>query len=525
MARIPLGEGQAQALYDKGLIDDETLARVAPAPEPMAPDVGALDENVEMRRAAGREMIARQQEMASAATPQTVDDTQEVTGQEAAAQDLGETPEGIEGTANSLLTGAPQDAGAVPASFDPADYGVVTPDPYDNQPPQPQLTGLGMAKESAEQYKLRGEAIGEEQAAIYRAQNEALQAQQLEDEQTQLRRAEDIRKAEDDYQKAFEDIANTKIERKSIWQGKTTGEKIMAGIALALGTIGGIASGGRNYGAEQLIKTVDKDLDDQRKALAQKKIGLEGKATVLAEMRKRFKDEDTALAASRAAGYQMLANDLEMVKAKTRSSDQKLKADQAIAAVQMKADEAKNDLIQRVSMQKAMATGQISPEMLPKDQRERYVKGHGLARNSTEAAKLDEAIVASNAAQDGLKQLLVMANKPLKSVSLDDRAKADTIATMLQGALRLEVLGPGTVQESEREMLRTLIADPTKFWSMDSRNKTRLKSLLGTIQSRAKKRINQMIITPIGYQQGNTNLERYEQDMNQVKPRYQQAGR
>jgi hypothetical protein len=54
---------------------------------------------------------------------------------------------------------------------------------------------------------------------------------------------------------------------------------------------------------------------------------------------------------------------------------------------------------------------------------------------------------------------------------------------MLQGLLRTAVLGPGTVQQAERDMLEAMIADPTSITSLSSTQKKRLEVLVQRIDA------------------------------------------
>lgn len=58
------------------------------------------------------------------------------------------------------------------------------------------------------------------------------------------------------------------------------------------------------------------------------------------------------------------------------------------------------------------------------------------------------------------------------------KAEAEQLAIGAQGALRLEILGPGTVTEPDREILKSIVPNPTRIFSLQSSNIKALKSLL-----------------------------------------------
>ena len=58
------------------------------------------------------------------------------------------------------------------------------------------------------------------------------------------------------------------------------------------------------------------------------------------------------------------------------------------------------------------------------------------------------------------------------------KAEADQLARTVQGAMRLDILGPGTVTDSDRKMLESIVRNPTDIFSLSSSNKKALEGLL-----------------------------------------------
>ncbi len=58
------------------------------------------------------------------------------------------------------------------------------------------------------------------------------------------------------------------------------------------------------------------------------------------------------------------------------------------------------------------------------------------------------------------------------------KAEAESLARTVQGALRLDILGPGTVTDKDRELLDSLVPNPTRIFSLSSSNKKSLEGLL-----------------------------------------------
>ena len=106
------------------------------------------------------------------------------------------------------------------------------------------------------------------------------------------------------------------------------------------------------------------------------------------------------------------------------------------------------------------------------------------APTSQEGIKMRATIKDHDVIGSGLTQLISLADDPTVKIKFppsDAYNKAKTISTMLQGALRTTITGPGAVNESEYKMLRDVIADPSRFFSLSSANKKVLQTLLSRV--------------------------------------------
>jgi len=70
------------------------------------------------------------------------------------------------------------------------------------------------------------------------------------------------------------------------------------------------------------------------------------------------------------------------------------------------------------------------------------------------------------------------------------KAEAEQLSRAAQGALRLDIIGPGTVTDGDRKLLESIVRNPTDIFSLQSSNVKSLKSLLeragSGIESKAK---------------------------------------
>jgi len=378
------------------------------------------------------------------------------------------------------------------------DY-VTQAEPVTMQPQaSPMLTALSSQQQALEQYKQQGQALAMEQQSFLQEQ-QRLQKQQLaEDQARAIKRQEETAKIENEYKQAVSELEDMSTKGQSFWASRTTGEKILAGISLALGALGARSTGGRNYAAETIERAIDRDIKLQQQQVAQKRQAVEAKGSILAKMRQRYQDEDMALAATRSASYELAQNQLNMYGARLKNAAQIAEIDATISELGVKKAEAQNQFMRMAMLKSGMASGDIMPQLLDEKQQARYVKGYGLARTPAAAEKLDAEIAEANNAMSGVSELMKLANKPLSSVSIEDRAKANSIRNILQGSLRTQILGSGAVTNAERKVLESIIADPTAMFSLDATNKTKLRTLYERIQTNLNNSIKQKVITPMG---------------------------
>jgi hypothetical protein len=142
--------------------------------------------------------------------------------------------------------------------------------------------------------------------------------------------------------------------------------------------------------------------------------------------------------------------------------------------------------------------------------RELGVSGVGIARTVQEAKDLRAAQVSKKNADGMINQLIEIANKPGSALSLKDRAAANQIKTMLQGALRLQIVGPGAVTDADRAVLDSVIANPAQILSFKDNVLNALNNL---------KRVNQQNLENM-YESG--IYKRFEQPQGQQQQ--QQGG-
>jgi hypothetical protein len=110
----------------------------------------------------------------------------------------------------------------------------------------------------------------------------------------------------------------------------------------------------------------------------------------------------------------------------------------------------------------------------------------GMITDEVTARDFKKQLAARDSALPEIQNLLDI-NKKSKLAKTFDPAlskSASDSQTLLQGQLREILVGPGTVQESERELMKNVIADTTKFMSLASSNEASLSRLKKAIQNK-----------------------------------------
>jgi hypothetical protein len=255
------------------------------------------------------------------------------------------------------------------------------------------------------------------QAGIQKAQEEASfmrerAAQQeqilIEQQQKEAQRQEQIKQQELKAQQTLDEFSNTKIDPNRYWSQKGTGEKIVAGIAIALGALGqGLTKSNNNQALDIITGQIDRDIEAQKMEILGKRETAQGQRSLLQEMRARFDDERVAEQMTRVLSLDQARTKLDEIASKSKSEE--VKANQQLLSGQLEekrtqamiqlnkaiAESPEGQMrMQQVQSQKmeALAKGTINPESLTEKERERYVEGLGVANTAKEAEDLKTSL-------------------------------------------------------------------------------------------------------------------------------------
>lgn len=148
---------------------------------------------------------------------------------------------------------------------------------------------------------------------------------------------------------------------------------------------------------------------------------------------------------------------------------------EAMYQAKMKKDDQTLEILKK-GMELEKEKRKESKEM-DKEDRERRVKDVGVFPTKEDRQEFLKTAVDVQKGVAGIDELIALSKKPFKSISLEDRARANTLVTTLQGALRQPLVGPGAVSDSERQMLKDAIRNPTAVFSYDPSNRVALETL------------------------------------------------
>lgn len=205
-------------------------------------------------------------------------------------------------------------------------------------------TGIEMQQDAlAERQRITNE-VGDIESKASREQSAIRDQQIIDEDRAEKERAavrdreqKEVEYARAQQQSAMDAYVNHKVDQGRLWHNSSTGSKIMAGIALAMGALGG-AIVARDRGGQVVNPALDiiqKSIDDDvRLQLADRdKLGqvAQMKRTAVGDLLSQFKDKESQYDALRAAQRQRVAMQLDAIAAKTQDPVKKLQAQEASA--------------------------------------------------------------------------------------------------------------------------------------------------------------------------------------------------
>lgn len=339
-----------------------------------------------------------------------------------------------------------------------------------SEQPQVQQPAMGQLEQGITNEATIQGKIANQQAAAYRQQ--AIDQQRIQQEsQLKLQELDSRRNA------LIQHMEENPVDANRYMNSKSSLGKASTAIGLILGGIGGGLDKTRgNIALEFLQKNISNEIEAQ-------KANRNSEMSLLGQLDKQYGNQQDAERMLQSVLTSQLANKINQAAAASGDKLAQARAQQAIGQLQAQSGMALQSMAKEQVAQKLYAEGkdpldygiQVDDKM-----RERAVPGHGLASSSAAATKLrDEILPAYEQSKQGIAQLRKLAGKPLSSLNPVDRSLAAQQQNLIVGAMRIALTGPGAMTESERDLARSIVANPTDLFTIGAEKKlTQLQTML-----------------------------------------------
>lgn len=332
--------------------------------------------------------------------------------------------------------------------------------------PTPEAYGIEKSKTAAsdiDMVKANEPTVEEVQAAAAPARQLAAQDKALQVEQANAAKAESDKalraQAEMDKNAAqvARDLDEDKSENNDAWR---------RGFAIMLGAIGQGFAGGENLGLKAVQRIEDQIIEKKKYDEVQKK-----------ELRKQLLEE---------AQFKLKEQEAVTDSVEKQMRIRKLAGE--ITKLQLENNAA---LTFESTMKSSQNMTQEDLYALDPKVQETFVRlpnGNFAKTTGKPAAdKLREYMAETGTVVPELMQLRgKIGSADFSKLSLQDRAEVQTKLSSLVGALRLPIVGPGPMTETERKFIISTIGDPNKIFTLPSIEVAKLNSMIGTIEGRVR---------------------------------------
>lgn len=343
------------------------------------------------------------------------------------------------------------------------------------------LSAYDIRQEAMAQAAEAGAMRAEEEAAFLDAFNREMEERRVRDEQEALQKQEYIQKQLNSLDQKLEEIGKQSINPNAYWENKSTGSKILTGLGLFLGAFGG----GGNQAATIVQNAIQRDIDTQIANLNNKKSTVKDQMGLVQQMAKSYDDVRSIRAASMAAAYSNAQSKLQSIAAKYSAPAIRAKAQEGMAILEqekqkwiMEFEQAQSARIDEGADVRNLTVDQIKD----KEQRERFVPGMGFAATKEDATKLKAEGADVYDSIDVLDKLEALFDQTGKSINPKSRQEAEQLLNIMAGKMRVALTGGGPLTPEERDMLKSVVGNPTKFFTLDSIERSKLATLKSLLQ-------------------------------------------
>jgi hypothetical protein len=299
--------------------------------------------------------------------------------------------------------------------------------------------------------------------------------------------------------KVDEDARLSRQSTADLFQDKSSGQKIAAGLAIVLGAAGGVMRGdGRNTGLEVINDTLERERKQLLSNFANSKEMVELKRKNLDDYNEAMMRQMQVADRQKILQMQVLATKLDVAESQYRGSAAGAAAKDAKANIQMQINALSKQQAQSESLQNLMRNmgkgGRMPTPLetlgLPKEFREAVedsrgltVEGYsGIARNKEDRDAFNKFRQSQEPAIDALNRIIKL-QKSGNRFNPEQRAQAASEINAAIGGLREAIVGPGAMTESEFERIRNTIGDQNKLFSLPSWEMAKTVTALNKLKS------------------------------------------
>lgn len=258
-------------------------------------------------------------------------------------------------------------------------------------------------------------------------------------------------------------LKSAKPDPDHLWKERGTGNKILAAIAVGLGAFGSAINGGPNAALDIVQSAIDRDIQAQKDAIANKREDLADRRTMLGMNMERFGDEEAAVLATRAHGIEAAMAQLDVKTAALAGTEAEKRGLVIRAGMEKTLQGVMADLEDRLS-QRAMQRAELESKFGPGVDPKTVIPGVGVA-NSPEAAK---EVQDATTARDQIVQNLALLKDLRKEYGMENRwsavnGRAMQILQDVKGAYN-QLKRFGALDKGTDAALERIFQNPLTFW-------------------------------------------------------------
>lgn len=343
-----------------------------------------------------------------------------------------------------------------------------------------QMKGVAEMQKAEAQGLKDQSTLLEEQANIINDRAKIIQDQQAK-EQELANQYDQQRKSLD-----LEVEGKSNIDKDRLFKNMSTGNKILAGIGLALSAIGGQKAVGATI--DLFNNAIDQDIAQQEKAYGIAKEKRSAADSLYKQNLEKLGDQTQAMLLTKAQNLEAVKAKIDSVLAKAGSSKAMAQGEVLKGQLQSQIDQTKNALASE--MMKKQATMQsFAPGMLPDgysprstEEAERFIPGVGLAQTKEDRKKIVEGLENASSFNRLINEAKTIREKSGGELFGKDKDRLDAIQQDL--TLKLKSMSQlGVMSDSDKKLLEQIIPDISRF---DLPGRAPVNELLTKLQNESK---------------------------------------